>query len=380
LSAYNPVTFDRALLSILALTLVVTPLIASAFSTPSTSKAAALASHDQGAEPAAYADPVLAACANEQICTEMFVPLGGIDQWISIAGENRRNPLLLVVHGGPGDVQWPEAARYKPWEKNFTVVQWDQRGAGHTYGLYGAQTPNVDLRQIAADGVQLARYLCRTFGRKKIIVLGHSWGSDVAVTMVQMQPALFAAYVGTGQVTSWNATVDTQFDVIRANARLRHDRTELKALAAIGRLDPANAKQYFELLKYLPTVRAPSDQVWLNSQRAGLPALRARDPKSTRDLLNGMAFSGLHLIADELRQNLPETANRIDTAFFVIQGQQDVITPTKLAVAYFNHVRAPVKKLIVIPDAGHFAFMTAPRAFLRALVRQVRPVAIARGA
>ena len=87
-----------------------------------------------------------------------FVPIGGIDQWISIRGENVSNPVLLVVHGGPGEAQWPAAEIYTPWEKAFTLVQWDQRGAGHTFGRYGTQTPQVKLEQIAKDGVELAAY------------------------------------------------------------------------------------------------------------------------------------------------------------------------------------------------------------------------------
>jgi pimeloyl-ACP methyl ester carboxylesterase len=78
--------------------------------------------------------------------------------------------------------------------------------------------------------------------------------------------------------------------------------------------------------------------------------------------------------------DLPMTAHKIDTAFFVIQGQDDVITPTKAAIDYFNSVAAPRKDLILIPDAGHFAFMTAPMAFLAALTDKVRPVSIKRGA
>jgi len=67
-----------------------------------------------------------------------FVSIGGIDQWVSIKGEDRGNLVLLVNHGGPGEAQWPQAAKYKPWERAFTAVQWDQRGAGHAYGRYGA--------------------------------------------------------------------------------------------------------------------------------------------------------------------------------------------------------------------------------------------------
>ena len=101
-----------------------------------------------------------------------FVPLGGLEQWISIRGDDRSNPVLLVVHGGPGEAQWPQAEVYKPWEKTFTVVQWDQRGAGHTFGRYGTNTPDVTLDRISKDGMELAEYLCHELGKKKIIVFG----------------------------------------------------------------------------------------------------------------------------------------------------------------------------------------------------------------
>ncbi|MGO9932427.1 MAG: alpha/beta fold hydrolase [Steroidobacteraceae bacterium] len=67
----------------------------------------------------------------------MYVPIGGIDQWIQF-GENQPNhPLLLYLHGGPGGTSLPAAAAWKPWEEYFTVVHWDQRGAGRTFGRNG---------------------------------------------------------------------------------------------------------------------------------------------------------------------------------------------------------------------------------------------------
>ena len=62
------------------------------------------------------------------------VEIGGIRQWISVRGNDRRNPILLYVHGGPGAAEMVESYGYqRPWEDFFTVVQWDQRGAGKTY-------------------------------------------------------------------------------------------------------------------------------------------------------------------------------------------------------------------------------------------------------
>jgi len=64
---------------------------------------------------------------------------------VSISGSafarKTANPVLLVVHGGPGEAQWPQAEIYRPWEKSFIVVQWDQRGAGHTFGRFAQTRP-----------------------------------------------------------------------------------------------------------------------------------------------------------------------------------------------------------------------------------------------
>jgi len=310
-----------------------------------------------------------------------FVPLGGLEQWISIRGEDHSSPVLLVVHGGPGEAQWPAAEVYKPWEKAFTVVQWDQRGAGHTFGRYGTNTPDVTLERISKDGVELAEYLGHQLGKKKIIVLGHSWGSIVATHMVQMRPDLFAAYVGTGQVASWMAMVNIQYDLLLAKAHNDGNQATVKELEAIGRPGPVNGDHWSFLGKYnFRSLWAPSDQDWVQHLRSQAAELRAREPEQLKNLEDGMQFTGEHVVPDQIVTDLAKTACDIHTAYFVIQGQDDVITPTQAAVDYFNRVKAPKKELVLIPNAGHFAFMTASNEFLGLLNSKVRPVALARGA
>ncbi|MGE3512629.1 MAG: alpha/beta fold hydrolase [Vicinamibacterales bacterium] len=306
-----------------------------------------------------------------------FVSVGGIDQWISIRGLDRRNPVLLVVHGGPGEAQWPVADKYEPWLRAFTVVLWDQRGAGHTYGRYRAQTPDFSLDRIARDGIEVAEFLRRTLGKKTVVVLGHSWGSIVAVEMVQRRPDLFAAYVGTGQVASWKATMNQQFALALSTARQHGDAAAVAALAASGPPDPADPKQAFSV--DIRPAMAAADRAWLQSLRAGAPALKAAHPKDFQDFEDGFQFSAARALPDQMRTDLPATATTFALPFFVIQGRDDVMTPTKAAVDYFHGVTAPTKQLILIPDAGHFAFMTS-QAFLAALVDTVRPVAVANGA
>jgi len=313
------------------------------------------------------------------VAEEGFITLGGVDQWTAVRGADPANPILLLVHGGPGDVLWPYADKFRAWESLFTVALWDQRGAGRSYGHGGGdKTPDVHLARIVEDGVALGDDLHRRFGKRKIILLGHSWGSAVGVGMIRARPDLFAAYVGTGQVESWKGQVNFQFDLLLARARASGDATTIKELEAIGRPDPADTRQYFHFTRNFRTAMAAPDQTWLQSLRP-LFQLHSGE-KDYDDAEAGMGFSGRSLLPDQIAEDLTATATKVDTAFFLIQGADDVITPTKLAIDYCERVKAPYKKLVLIKNAGHFAFLTDPDAFLSALVRAVRPVAIARGA
>jgi pimeloyl-ACP methyl ester carboxylesterase len=303
-----------------------------------------------------------------------FVTLGGIEQWITIRGANRANPVLLIVHGGPGDAQSSLGSVYALYEKDFTIVQWDQRGAGRTYAK-NPNSPPVPER-VELDGIELAQYLCNYLAKKKILVLGHSWGSYLAVGMVQRRPELFAAYIGTGQVGSWRANIRAQFDFLLAKARAANDRKRVEQLEAIGTPDPNDAAKYFSWWSMRNPYMSPDDAKWFDELRQ----IARSNPEFTEEYLktmgDGMIYSGRTTVGAMLATELPTTANTLKVPFFVIQGKEDMVTPTSGAVKYFNVVKAPKKKLIIIDHAGHFAFVTHREEFLAVLVKYVRPLAV----
>jgi pimeloyl-ACP methyl ester carboxylesterase len=131
------------------------------------------------------------------INAQSFVQIGGIEQWISIRGQNRDNPVLLVLHGGPGVSNAPFAPALVPWQKDFTVVEWDQRGAGRTFGRNGAErTGPLSVDRLTQDGIEITEYLRAHLQKPKIILFALSFGSVIGLKMVYARPELFAAYVG----------------------------------------------------------------------------------------------------------------------------------------------------------------------------------------
>ena len=301
----------------------------------------------------------------------MYVRLGGIDQWIQIRGEDRRNPVLLFVHGGPGSTISPVSSVVRPWEKSFTVVMWDQRDAGKTFVRNGPVP--ISIARVAQDGIELSDFLRRHLGKRKIVVLGHSWGTMVGLAMVRMRPDFFSAYVGTGQVVS--IAEKEPIDYARTMARLRaaHDMDGIRALEAVGP-PPYRTERELTVERSL-------------SARHDIPA--------ERDLLRNMILIAVFQpgwslwdlweslqapdIADTatFAADASYDARRLGTdypmPFFVITGSEDQVTPSDLARRYFDTIRAPEKKFVVLPGAGHNALLTEPEIFLHALIATVRP-------
>jgi pimeloyl-ACP methyl ester carboxylesterase len=133
-----------------------------------------------------------------RIVEQRFITVGGIDQWIQLRGEDRANPVLLVLHGGPG---WPNAVftlPLRPWEQHFTVVQWDHRGAGKTLGRTGkAGSGPMTFDQRVADAIELIEFLRQDLGVDKVVVLAESMGTLTGLPLIKRRPDLVHALVVT---------------------------------------------------------------------------------------------------------------------------------------------------------------------------------------
>lgn len=305
----------------------------------------------------------------------MFVPLGGVQQWIQIRGDDRKNPVLLFVHGGPGGTVSPLSSLLRPWEKDFTVVMWDQRDAGKTFVRNGP-VREMSLARVSQDGVELAGFLCRHLGKRKIIVLGHSWGTMVGLGMVHARPDLFSAYVGTGQVVS--IAEKEPIDYARTMARLRadHDADGIRALAAVGPPPYHTVDQLMVERSLSSRHDLPAERDLLRNM---LPIALTAPDWSLWDLYESMQSSkyaeGATFDADA-SYDARQFGTGFAMPFFIINGRDDHVTPADLARRYFDSIRAPVKQFVALNGAGHSAVLTEPDAFLRELVARVRPAAM----
>jgi pimeloyl-ACP methyl ester carboxylesterase len=308
---------------------------------------------------------------------EAFVPIGGIDQWITIRGQDRANPVLLFLHGGPGDVTNPWTfAMFAPWEEQFTVVQWDQRGAGKTFGRNGAGIgPTMTMDRMVQDGVEVADYLRHHLNKKKIIVVAHSFGSIIGLRMVRARPDLFCAYVGTGQVADETRNYYAAYDALMQNARAVGNHEAIADLTRVGPPPYKSGDGYRTQWKWANKFEGAD--VFLYS-RLGLtlvaPGSSVRDINMSDD---GQALSGDRLVSQATTQTPAGLGLDFAIPMFFFQGAEDFTTPTALAHQYLDALKAPQKAFVPIEGGGHFAVFMKPDLFLKELITRVRPLAAA---
>jgi len=300
------------------------------------------------------------------------IRLGGVDQAVWIRGDDRLNPVLLFVHGGPGFPEMPVAHRNAELERIFTVVQWDQRGAGKSFRFH---TPDIRAEQYVRDTLELSRELRRRFGGRKIYLAGYSWGSLVAIRAAAREPDLFAAYIGIGQLVNIPEAERTLYAGALAEARRRGLAKAARDLERVGPPpwadsgDKKIAKRWWNRFEEpLPDKMTPWKFTALAfTSPAYTPLDFVKVPFGAK-----MSFDRLE---DEIyAANLFREVPRLQVPVWFFMGRHDTVVGDAVLARYFPALRAPRgKRLVWFEQSGHVPHLEEPakyRASMQAVLAE----------
>ena len=309
-----------------------------------------------------------------------WITLGGIEQWVTIRGRNLDNPILLFLHGGPGFSMGPFLhTAYPHWDEYFTVVNWDQRGSGRTFGRHGKRGSGpLTIGRMVVDGIELVEELNRRFPDRPIVLLGWSWGSLLGIEMLRARPELFAAYVGTGQVV--DMVRGESLSYFGAIDRLRSKGNERGAatLEGVGPPPYPDLKGLVKQRRLLISTMPKAEQKMMRSMITGLllgPDTRLKD---LPDYWGGMNYSLRGLWDQVTGWRLADGGLEFDVPMVFLEGELDLQVPASLVTEVFPKLKAPAKELVIIEGAAHASILTHPDRFRRELVERVLPFALAK--
>jgi pimeloyl-ACP methyl ester carboxylesterase len=289
--------------------------------------------------------------ANE-IEVKEAIDIGGIKQWISINGTNTSNPVLLFLHGGPGNSAMSYASKFSgDLQKHFVVVHWDQRESGKTAEL-NASDKLLSVALAESDAIEVINYLRRRFSQDKIYLMGHSWGGFLALKIAAAHPELLKASLAVSPMVN----------------QLESERMSLKWM-----LDKAKQENNQEALKELQEVSIPfanGEQLYFH--RSWLLKMAGRKSPS-KTFVETWATKWLDVFNEASAINFFVTAPQIECPVYFLVGHKDYQTHFKVTEDYYNLLKAPAKELYWFENSGHNLTASDPGRLQEIVINDILP-------
>ncbi|WP_313757838.1 alpha/beta hydrolase [Tissierella sp.] len=299
------------------------------------------------------------------------VKLGGLEQGVLVRGRDISNPILLFLHGGPGYSQISFARKYeKRLEDSFVVVNWDQRGSGMSYSS-NIPKESMNRTQFIEDTKELIDYLCEKYQKEKLYLVGHSWGTELGLYVIDKYPEKVAAFISVGQVVNGVDNEVVSYDYVLEMASKNNDKKALNDLMRIGRPP------------YKDTVNDTTTQRRWLAKYGGVE----RKVNTLKDIVLGSIFSpeyrgidgvkfalGNKFSADtmwghnkdlDFIRDIPE----VKVPIYFCAGRYDYNTPSVLIERYYNQITAPKKELIWFEESAHFPLFEENEKFNKLIIQ-----------
>ena len=299
--------------------------------------------------------------AQKPIDTTETPAIGGISQYITLKGADDSKPLLLFLCGGPGGSVIGVADQFTgKLQKEFVVVQWDQRETGKTLQLNASKAP-LTVSLMEQDTHDLIDFLLRRFHRQKLYLMAHSWGTVLGFSIASKYPQSLYAYIAISPLIDQTRSERMTLDMLKEQAKKDANKKELDELSTV-RVPFANWEQLYFARKWL---FAYSGQPIADS-----------DTAAVRGYLKGWADTWLAVWNEAIKENHFKDLPVLRCPIYFCAGRKDHQTNFSITEEYYNKLQAPKKQLFWFENSGHLIPNTEPDLLQDIVIQKILPATL----
>ena len=277
---------------------------------------------------------------------------------------NENNPVVLFLHGGCGSPDRAQVIEYQsPLAEKFTLVAFDQRGAGYAYDSKEAKSLDLTKEIYVEDVHNVVDYLKQRFNKDKVIIVGHSFGSVLGVWFAQQYPQDILAYVGVGQCVDYVENEKLSYAWTLKEAERLGDKKSVKILKEIGApLEDGKYKENHQkcLMKQRAVLHKLGGATYANRKSYWLELLFHEVPIMLKEYsicgmikyIKGLSYSP-NTTLGRTDPDFMNTAKSLDVPVYLLLGHHDMNCVYTLAEKWFIQLQAPDKKLIWFENSAH---------------------------
>lgn len=305
--------------------------------------------------------------------TEEYVSLAGIDHYLLHYKSKPEDPVILFIHGGPGQTESFFAHVVEEYtERNYNIVYYDQRGAGKTWLRNRKSKPDTAI--LKDDLLEIVKYVKELYGKEKIAILGHSWGSVLGSMFALEHPEHTLCYIGCGQVIDIMENERTGYAILKDAVEKSGNAKDIRKLEKIGEY-PVD---YFDMNVYrkMGQIRSLQGKYGLaqDFSKTVIKLWRESPVMGVKDLLPFMTgmMVNMQVMKELMAFDLRKEGSSYQVPVYYVLGEKDSQTPIEISMKYFEELKAPEKKLYLIPNAGHAPMIDNVEAYRSAVGEIVR--------
>ncbi len=290
------------------------------------------------------------------------ITLGDLKQWIFIRGMDKSNPILLFLHGGPGEPSLGmSSSRRVDAEliRHFTVVHWDQRGGGKSFNSR-IPVESMTLDRLVEDCSELIDHLRNRFDTSKVFIVAHSSGTLIGIKTAYKYPEKVHAYVGVAQIINDYEHERISYDFAVQEAERLGNVKHKNAIKAIGPPPYETPKGLWDKAKYIVRYGGMlRDSSFRNMIGIILPYLTSPEyslSEGIRTIMGrGRNFTTNALWKEIVAVNFAEEIDSMKVPIYFFEGKYDMIIPKGPVEDFYSDLNAEKgKTLVVFENSAHY--------------------------
>lgn len=296
---------------------------------------------------------------SNSIAEKCFVEINGVKMGMIIKSKDISNPVLLFVHGGPGMPEYFLTQDYKTGlEEHFTVVYWDQRGAGLSFSSK-LDKATLTVEQYIEDTISVTNYLRQRFGKDKIYLMAHSWGTYFSIQAVQKEPQLYKAYIAVGQITNQDESEKLAYQYMLEYYSKNGDNSTLMKIKENSYLSDGYSKIRDDIMHRsgIGTTHKMKSVI----KGVFLASLKNRE-YTIGEKIN--LWIGKMLLNNngelKMTDDLRETVTTLEVPTYFFSGAFDYTVNWKMSEEYLKQIKAPIKEFYLFENSAHSPIFEEP--------------------
>ena len=317
----------------------------------------------------------LSANASSKDMNSEYINVNGVPQWIYYMIGEYDKPVILFLHGGPGTPETPFIQAYNQnLTQHFTVVCWEQRGAGRSFMKKKIPPKSMTMSQFIEDAHVVTQFIKNKFKKDKIILMGHSWGTLLGIKTIKKYPDDYSHYVALAQTSDAYTEELLIYDWLIDESQKRKNKKAIRQLQNVEKPQRGKKVSYKDLKTKLKWVNEFGGAAFYGEKNSFWKLVKCvlKAPMYTfKDKIKYLKSEKwtLQFLYDQIASvNLFEEIKALEVPIVFFHGTGDYQVPIAVAKSYFIKLEAKNKKFIEMNGCAHGLLIEKPEKFLSLLL------------